>query len=156
MVIKEASPNRHLSPYERAQIITLHDAGFSGRKIQSFLQQKYSLHCSLSTIQRTIRLDPERNQGHSLKRGPERKTTHEQDVRLAELAAENPQQTNAELAAQAKLSIRTVQRRLREQGLKKGQKARPAPASTLTDAAAAAAAPPPPPLPPQEAEKHTS
>ncbi len=101
MVLSKISGNaqpRELSLYERAQIITLHDMGLGTNEIQSFIQTKYSLQCFRSTIHCTIQLEPERIQGHSLKDGKERKTTREQDLRLAELALEDPDQSVIELA----------------------------------------------------------
>ncbi len=53
MVFSEISANaqlRQLNPYEQAQFVTLHDASFNERKIQQFIDEKYSLKCSLPSI----------------------------------------------------------------------------------------------------------
>ena len=122
MVLKEVSGNaqpRHLNPYERAQIATLHDTGLSELSIQKFIDEKYSLKCSLATIHNTISLDPERIQGHTLQLGQDRKTTHEQDLKIADIAMSDPDQKVLQIAAKVNLSKHTVQRRLKEQGLQK-------------------------------------
>ncbi len=68
MVLNEVSgnaPHRQLNSYERAQIVTLHDIDLSERGIQKFIDEKYLLKCSVSTIHHTLVLDPKRIQGHS-------------------------------------------------------------------------------------------
>ena len=122
MVLKEVSGNaqpRHLNPYERAQIATLHDTGLSELSIQKFIDEQFSLKCSLATIHNTISLDPERIQGHTLQLGQDRKTTHEQDLKIADIAMSDPDQKVLQIAAKVNLSKHTVQRRLKEQGLQK-------------------------------------
>ncbi len=59
-------------------------------------------------IHHTIRLEPESIQGHSLKDGQKCKTTRKQDLRLAELALEDLDQSAIELATRVDLSVCTV------------------------------------------------
>ncbi len=120
MVLKEVSGNvqsRQLSPYERAQIVTLQDTGQSDLEIQKFIEKKIF---AAMLFEHHSPHHPTRAWAYSRShpsRQPERKTTQEQDHKLVELAMSDPDQKVFKIATKVNFNKHTVQQRLKEHGL---------------------------------------
>jgi len=116
---------KELTPRVRSMTEGLRLTGLSYRKIQEHINNKENLNISVGTIYNTIKKAPERDDNKSAPRGLPRKTNERTDRHIFLESRRDRRQPLAELkqtiapTVPGGISVRTIQRRLQEQRIKK-------------------------------------